>query len=180
MKLAKYKKIGAKVLKYFESAGIALTSSERKNIEVTDFGLDNVEKTGLQLVTYINTERVCGKEMVLLPHQTCPEHMHPDAGEDLGKEETFRCRKGKVYLYVEGEETKNRKANPPKGDEVYYTVYHEIVLKEGEQYTIYPSTLHWFQGGKNGAVVSEFSTKSTDGSDIFTDPRIKRIPEIKD
>ncbi|HEY5560840.1 MAG TPA: D-lyxose/D-mannose family sugar isomerase [Clostridiaceae bacterium] len=179
MKFEKHKKLRAKILRYFDRAGIALTSVERKNIEIADFGLKNVEKTGLQLVTYINTERVCAKEMVLLPHQTCPEHRHPDLEKELGKEETFRCRKGKVYLYVEGEETKGRKAHPPKGDEAYYTVYHEIVLKEGEQYIIYPSILHWFQGGKDGAVISEFSTKSTDEADVFTDPRIKRIPEAE-
>ncbi|MGI6159989.1 MAG: D-lyxose/D-mannose family sugar isomerase, partial [Limnochordia bacterium] len=31
----------------------------------------------------------------------------------------------------------------------------------------------------NGAVVSEFSSTSDDESDIFTDPRIKRIPEVE-
>jgi len=39
--------------------------------------------------------------------------------------------------------------------------------------------LHWFQAGADGAVVSEFSTKSLDEFDIFTDPEIKRIPEIE-
>lgn len=43
-----------------------------------------------------------------------------------------------------------------------------------------PDTWHWFQAGEDGAVVSEFSTKSLDETDIFTDPRIRRIPEIED
>lgn len=34
------------------------------------------ERTGLQLVTYANTERCCAKEMVLFAGQTCPEHRH--------------------------------------------------------------------------------------------------------
>jgi D-lyxose ketol-isomerase len=42
------------------------------------------------------------------------------------------------------------------------------------QYTIEPDTLHWFQAGDDGAVVSEFSTQSRDGLDVFTDPRIQR------
>jgi D-lyxose ketol-isomerase len=51
-------------------------------------------------------------------------------------------------------------------------------LKPGDQYTLFPDTRHWFQAGPEGAVVSEFSTRSTDDQDIFTDPRIKRMPEI--
>ena len=35
-----------------------------------------------------------------------------------------------------------------------------------------PNTLHWFKAGDEGAVVSEFSTKSMDEFDIYTDKRI--------
>ena len=51
---------------------------------------------------------------------------------------------------------------------------------DGDQYTMMPDTRHWFQAGDKGAVVSEFSTKSVDEYDIFTDTRIRRIPEIED
>jgi D-lyxose ketol-isomerase len=90
--------------------------------------------------------------------------------------ETFRCRWGKVWLYVEGEPTANIQARVPEGSESYYTVFHEIELHPGEQYTIPPNTLHWFQAGDDGAIVSEFSSTSRDEYDIFTDPRIVRIP----
>ena len=43
-----------------------------------------------------------------------------------------------------------------------------------------PGTKHWFQSGPEGAVISEFSTKSTDETDVFTDKRIVRIPVIED
>lgn len=167
-----------KALEFYDRAHIVLTDEEKSNIEVADFGLNDLEHIGLQLVTYINTDRVCAKEMVLFPGQTCPEHRHPDINGMLGKEETFRCRWGKVYLYVPGETMPSPKALPPKGREAYYTVYHEIELNPGEQYTILPNTLHWFQAGPEGAVVSEFSTTSRDEFDIFTDPEIKRIPEV--
>ena len=52
-------------------------------------------------------------------------------------------------------------------------------MEPGQQYTIQPDTRHWFQGGEEGAVVSEFSTTSYDEYDIFTDPRIKRMPVIE-
>ena len=59
------------------------------------------------------------------------------------------------------------------------TVFHEIRLGPGEQYTILPGTKHWFQAGKSGAVISEFSTHSTDETDVFTDTAIVRMPEIE-
>lgn len=179
MKLEDYERIRDKALQLFEKANIVLTEKEKENIEVADFGLGKIEETGLQLVTYVNTEKVCAKELALLPHQTCPEHRHPKRDFDDGKEETFRCRYGKVYLYVEGEPTEDRAVEPPEEDKEYYTAFKEIILNPGEQYTIYPNTLHWFKAGEEGAVVSEFSTRSTDEDDIFTDPRIKRIPEIE-
>lgn len=161
----------ARAAAFFDKAGIILTEQEKECIEIADFGLNALEQTGLQLVTYINTQRVCAKEMVLLPRQTCPEHLHPDVAGTLGKEETFRCRWGKVYLYVEGDATSPLRCTPPSGS---YTVSHEVVLEPGQQYTIYPNTRHWFQGGEQGAVVSEFSTRSTDENDVFTDVRIIR------
>jgi len=155
-------------------AGIVLTASEREAIEVADFGLSRLEEIGLEIVVYVNTERVCAKELVLFPRQTCPEHRHPPHDGSRGKEETFRCRRGLVYLYTEGEPTAGAAARPPGGEPGAFTVWHEIVLRPGDQYTIPPNTLHWFQAGDDGAIVSEFSTASTDELDVFTDPQVGR------
>lgn len=161
-------------MKYFNNAKIVLTPDEQENLEFADFGLGEMDQTGLILITYVNTAKVCAKELVLLPGMTCPEHRHPDIDSSSGKEETFRCRAGKVFLYVEGEPSANPQAKPPKGREQNYTVWHEIVLEPGQQYTLSPNTKHWFQGGPEGAIVSEFSTTSRDDKDIFTDPEILR------
>ncbi|MGQ9456563.1 MAG: D-lyxose/D-mannose family sugar isomerase [Armatimonadota bacterium] len=158
-------------------AGIFVTPEEAENLEVADFGLGSLEKEGLEIVVYVNNDRYCAKELVLFPYQTCPEHKHPPVEGRPGKQETFRCRKGVVYLYVPGEPTPSPKAKPPSE---YYTVFHEIVLNPGEQYTLPPETLHWFQAGPEGAIVSEFSSPSVDEADIFTDPNIKRLPVIED
>lgn len=165
---------------YYEKAHIVLTPEERAGIEVADFGLGDLWHTGLELVVYANTDRYCAKEMVLFPFQTCPEHRHAPLAEVgwSGKQETFRCRFGKVYLYVEGKETPNRACHPKR--EEHYTAFHELVLLPGEQYTILPNTRHWFMAGENGAVISEFSTSSRDEYDIFTDPEIKRLPVIEE
>jgi len=159
-------------------AGITLTAAELGAIEVADFGLSRLDETGLQVVVHVNTERVCAKELVLFPRQLCPEHRHPPFGGTPGKEETFRCRTGIVHLYTEGEPSPQPAATPPPDG--VFTVWHEIVLRPGDQHTIPPDTLHWFQAGDNGAVVSEFSTESRDDLDVFTDPRIRRATVVAD
>jgi D-lyxose ketol-isomerase len=136
-----------------EAAGIVLTEAERASIEVADFGLSRLREVGLQVLVYVNTDRCCAKELVLYPGQTCPEHLHPPFDGTPGKEETFRCRRGLVHLRVAGE---------------------EIVLRSGEQHTILPGTLHSFRAGREGAVVSEFSSASRDDLDVFTDPAVER------
>ncbi len=173
-----HKQAQERAREYLQRAGIVITPEEATNIEVADLGLGELEQTGLELVVYVNTDRVCAKELVLFPRQTCPEHLHPPVNGEPGKEETFRCRWGEVYLYVPGEAAAHPKARPPKGRESTYTVWHEIVLLPGDQYTLKPNPLHWFQSGDQGAVVSEFSTRSRDESDIFTDPEIRRAPEV--
>lgn len=163
-----------RALSMLEDARIVLTEEEKQTIEVTDLGLGKIEEIGLQIVVYVNTTRYCAKELVMLPRQTFPEHVHPPIGEDPGKMETFRCRKGIVYLYILGAATPNIQAQLPKGKEEMFTARHEIVLRPGDQYTLPPNTLHWFQAGDEGAIVSEFSSPSRDRFDNFTDKSIVR------
>lgn len=182
MNREEYRKFAERTAKAFADAHIVVTDEEKARIEVADFGLGMTEQVGLEILTYVNTERVCAKEMVLFPYQTCPEHIHVSGVENgvpfEGKEETFRVRRGVCYLYVDGEgKREDVKAKIPPTD---VTVFHEVVLHEGEQYTMRPNTKHWFQAGPEGAIISEFSTRSRDESDIFTDPRIVRIPKIED
>src|SRR4051812_25200562 len=103
----------AQAQKMLSEAGIVLTDDEMERIEVADFGLSDLENLGLELITYINTERVCAKDLVLFPGQTCPEHRHPPVGDDPGKEETFRCRQGVVYVYLDGPATGSIRAAIP-------------------------------------------------------------------
>lgn len=180
LKREEYERAQKRAAEFLERAGIVLREDEKKAIEVADFGLSDLYNIGLQIFVYINDERYCAKELVLFPHQTCPEHLHPDIDGKPGKQETFRCRWGTVYLYVPGAETPNPHARIPKSREKYFTVKHEIVLKPGDQYTLPPRTKHWFQAGDEGAIVSEFSSMSIDEKDVFTDPEIQRVTKIVD
>jgi D-lyxose ketol-isomerase len=168
-----------KAYEVLKRAGILLTEKEQQNVEIADFGLNELNKQGLQIITYINTDRYCAKDLILFGRQTCPEHRHPPVDNNPGKMETFRCRAGKVWLYIEGDSAASISAKVPEGSEKYYTVFNEIELNPGEQYTIQPNTLHWFQAGDEGVVISEFSSTSRDELDVFTDPRIKRVPVLE-
>jgi len=166
-----------RAIEMLKAAGIAITPDEAENLEVADFGLGRLASEGLELVVYANNDRYCAKELVLFPHQSCPEHKHPPVQGRPGKQETFRCRTGEVYLYVPGAPAAAPKAKVPTQ---HYTVFHEIVLKPGDLFTLPPETAHWFQAGTEGAIVSEFSSPSVDEADIFTDPNVKRIPVVED
>jgi len=178
LRRSEVKRAQQRAAELLDQAGIVLSEEECGSIEVAGFGLGDLASQGLQLVTYVNTDRYCAKELVLFPNQTCPEHIHPSVNGEPGKMETFRCRWGKVFLYVEGEPSPGTQAIVPAGSEAYYTVFREVELHPGQQFTIPPETKHWFQGGPEGAVVSEFSSTSRDEYDIFTDPSIVRVPVI--
>jgi len=117
----------------------------------------------------------------MVPGQICPEHRHPPiGGTEPGKEETFRVRNGHVSLFVPGPaDAAMREAALrllPADKRSAVTVYHRVDLKPGDQYTLQPNTPHWFAAGAQGAIVSEFSTRSRDEADIFTDHEIRRVP----
>jgi D-lyxose ketol-isomerase len=168
----------ARAAEMLRAVGIVVTPTEADNIEIADCGLGDLERQGLQLIVYVNNDRYCAKELVLFPRQTFPQHRHPPIDGRPGKQETFRCRSGRVWLYVSGDPAPYPACTPPKSSARWYTVRHQVELGPGEQYTIPPDTWHWFQAGDEGAVVSEFSSTSTDEADIFEDPRVARAPVI--
>ncbi|MCL4377728.1 MAG: D-lyxose/D-mannose family sugar isomerase [Actinobacteria bacterium] len=162
------------IIKICEKSKIFFTKSELENMEITDFGLEDFKNIGLSIIIYVNTMRVCAKELIMIPNQICPQHIHPNIKDIEGKEETFRCRWGKVYLYISGEKQKDIKAKIPEKYKDKFDVFDEIILKPGDQYTLKQQTWHWFQSGPAGAVISEFSTHSFDAGDIFFDKNIFR------
>jgi len=179
MKREEVMQLQAEAAEFMKKANIAISPAETASMEIADFGLNDVRHVGLEIILYENNDRYCAKELILLPRQMCPQHRHPKVSTtNPGKQETFRCRWGEVYLYVEGEPTHNPRAVVPDKYKKHISVWHEFILKPGGQFTIKPDTLHWFQAGDQGAIVSEFSSTSIDELDVFTDPNIKRIPEI--
>lgn len=162
------------------AAGLLLRDDEVAALELTDFGRGRFAELGLAIHVYVNTARCCAKELMLLPGQTCPEHRHPPVAGEPGKEETFRVRCGEVFLHLPGPHDAAGRAAAlarlPADLRRTVTVFRAVHLRAGEQCTLPPDTRHWFTAGPQGAVVSEFSTRSRDEADIFTDPAIVRVP----
>lgn len=163
-----------RAVELLRKCGVAFREEEYAGIEVTDLGLGELETSGGQILTMVNTEKIAAKLLAMLPGQTLPEHHHPPLGDYPGKEETIRCQWGVLYLYGPGEPAENPRGCPVEHRRHTYTVWHEYILHPGEQVTFPPNTPHWFQGGPEGAVVWSFSTKAVDVKDIFTDPQIVR------
>ena len=160
--------------------GLVVRQDELECMEVADFGLSELETSGAQILTLVDTEQIAAKLLVLFPGQTEPEHTHMRIGDYAGKEETIRCEWGELYLYVPGKPTITPRCQPPGHRKGTYTVGCEYFLDPGEQVTLQPNTPHWFQGGPQGAVIWSFSTKAVDGKDVFTDPMIVRQTVIVD
>lgn len=160
-------------------AGLVITDEEAAGIEVVDFGLGRLGTEGVQVLTLVQTERISAKVLALLPHQTEPEHWHPPVGDDPGKEETVRVVAGTVYFYVDGPDTLKEGFLVP-GEEVHYTMRHEVVLAPGSQITLAPGARHWFQAREGGAVMFSFSSVARDALDGFTNPAIERLTRVVD
>ena len=144
--MEKYKKY---VFNELSKIKVVLNHQEINDIEIADFGLGNFEEFGLGIVTYVNNDSYCAKELVMLPNQICPEHLHPRFGNYPGKKETFRVRKGIVELYVD--ETPFTEDSPING---LYNASKRVVLNPGDQYTIPSNTRHWFKAGIKGAIIN--------------------------
>jgi D-lyxose ketol-isomerase len=161
-------------------ARVVVRPDELERIEVVDLGLNELEATGLQILTLVDTSYIGVKVLVLFPDQAFAQHKHPPLGDYPGKEETFRCQWGELYLYTPGDPTLHPRALPPAHRADTYTVWHETILTPGRQKTCAPDTFHWFQAGSDGAVVWSYSSRATDVQDMFTDPDVQRFTRTVD
>ncbi|HKL41163.1 MAG TPA: D-lyxose/D-mannose family sugar isomerase [Clostridia bacterium] len=162
-----------RAIEMIKETSIKINNNEIEKCELADFGLDNFQNEGAQIFTFVNTNRIGVKVIVLLPNQTLPEHLHPPIGNDPGKEEILRVIKEPLRVYIPGDNTLSKGFIPDKKEEEY-TVLNENILNEGEQIILEPGTKHWFQAGENGSVFFSFSTTVRDGKDIFTDKEVDR------
>jgi D-lyxose ketol-isomerase len=174
-----YIEIQKRSVELIGKAGIIITGEEKDKIEVADFGLSDIQRVGLQILTFFETKRIAGRLLIMLPNQTEPEHWHPPVGDDPGKQEIIRAVWGELRFYLPGPDDM-KVGFIPAGHEKYYTLHHEIILNPGEQLILEPGTKHWFQAGPEGAVMYSFSTSVNDIKDIFTNPSVVRYTIISE
>lgn len=165
---------------FVQRAGLPLREEERAGLDVAELGLEELETTGLQILTLAATEWLGAKLLILRPHQFFPQHRHPPSPAEgyPGKTELLRGQYGEAWLYVPGEPAARPRVSPPAHRRPYCTVWHEVSLLPGDQYVCPPDTWHWFQAGAAGAVVWSISSRVTDAADQFTDPRVVRQTKI--
>ena len=72
-----------KAAEMIRQAGITISDAEVGGIEVVDFGLSNLDKEGVQVLTLVQTRRISIKVLALFPNQTEPEHWHPPVGDQF-------------------------------------------------------------------------------------------------
>lgn len=88
------------VVNFLEKAHIRLTEEEKARIEIASFGLPDYPRSGLQLLTYCNSERYCAKELVLFPIRFALSiGIHRLALQWVSKKLSLSV--GEVYLFVD-------------------------------------------------------------------------------
>lgn len=176
IKKSKWKKSRDWAWNLIKQIDFPIKDKDINSIEIADLGLGEFDITGLHALSLFSTEWVGAKLLILKPNQFFPQHRHPESKEENypGKTEVIRGQWGEFYLVVPGIITHNQKAHPPTHRKKYIDVWHEIIIKPGDQYIIQPNTWHWFQAGSKGAIVWSISSKLTDAKDKFKDPQVIR------
>lgn len=167
---------------FIRKTGFQLKEKEFESISVADLGLNEFEMTGLTILTLFETEWVGAKILIMKPNQFFPQHKHPpiDKGSFPGKTEVIRGYWGNFYLFIPGIKTLTPHVNPPRHRRKYIDVWHEMKISPGDQAIIPPNTWHWFQAGRQGAIVWSISSRVTDIEDQFQDPDVVRKTVIAD
>lgn len=160
-------------------SGFSVSQSELDSMTINDFGLNNLREEGVALIDILRSDRLRISILILLPNQTLPQHKHPSYDNERGKEETIRCLWGTFKVYVEGDQN-CQNILIPKGKDDFYTARKEILLNAGEQYSVEPGIIHWFQAGDKGAVALAFQNRVNEDYNIFYDPLSTGCPIPKE
>ncbi len=83
-------------------------------------------------------------------------------------------------MYLPGEPTKDPAYPPPTPRAAYVTAGREVRLLPGIGCHLDANTKHSVVAGPGGLVLLEFSLTSRDPLDIYTDPAVRRITEIRE
>ncbi|HOD82800.1 MAG: D-lyxose ketol-isomerase [Planctomycetes bacterium ADurb.Bin126] len=147
-----------------------------KNLFVTDFGLGRFSEVGMGGVMWVNDEKFgySAMELFLLPNQMVPEHMHVKAGAVPARAQTVHVRKGKTFIYTEGEPAEKIWVTPPSIELNFITVRLQNKMEVGDTLELPPMKKHWMQSAPEGVIATEYQTFAAPDSTKFTDPKAVR------
>ncbi|MEM2134033.1 MAG: hypothetical protein QXG44_04230 [Candidatus Jordarchaeaceae archaeon] len=97
-----------------------------------------------------------------------------------GKQEYFHTIKGTGSMFVPGKPTDKPTYPIPEEHRPHTTALHEVFLEPGVGFHLAANTPHSVVAGPEGLIVVEFSLKSRDALDIFTNPKIDRITHVEE
>lgn len=147
----------------------------RERLWVSDYGLGTFTEVGLAAIGWLNDEQssYLGQDLFLLPHQMLPEHYHLETAKASPKMEGWHVRRGKSYVYGEGERAKAMYATIPASQKGHVSTFHETPLEVGQTAKLErPTARHWQFGGAEGAIVSEYGTFHDNDGVRHSDPKI--------
>lgn len=67
---AEYEAARERTVEMLSEAGVALTDEERGDVEIVDYGFDDLETVGTEIVVYVNNDRYCAKDVFNDPKST--------------------------------------------------------------------------------------------------------------
>jgi len=71
---AEYIQARDRAAQMMKDAGVIINQKEIEEMDVADFGLNDLMAEGGQMLTFFNTDRISAKVIALFPRQTLPEH----------------------------------------------------------------------------------------------------------
>ena len=77
-------RIFRKAVRLLKQTDLTIRPDEIEAMEITDFGLGEIEIYGGQIVNLVDTDQIAAKLIVMLPSQTLPEHKHLAVGAYVG------------------------------------------------------------------------------------------------
>ena len=157
--------------------------------DITDFGLDAFDETGLLLFTTRNGDLTslgaptgmmyAEKIMILRSGQRCPRHKHVVKTEDI-----INRGGGDLVLELFG----SRPDGTPDeetpidvtvdGSQRRVAAGGHVRLTSGESVTLIPGVWHAFWAEDGDALIGEVSTVNDDASDNLFDPPLPRFSQI--
>jgi D-lyxose ketol-isomerase len=97
-----------------------------------------------------------------------------------GKQEYFHILYGTGSLFLPGAPTSPPTYPPPTSRAAYVKARREVRLSPGVGCHLDANTAHSVVAGPEGLVLLEFSLTSRDPLDVYTDPDVRRITEIRE